>query len=120
MEFMFNQTYFLLYYSLFIVELWNISNIQFIQIIIGHLFSEIIQSTIRFSKYYFNKTQEYYNKLLKYNESKNMSILNFILNIIEDDCTFMEWKIRHSIDIAIRYVKFFLMCYLQIHMKEID
>lgn len=108
-EFGMSLTYFYYYYQLFALELWSLSNeLQFFKIILIHIFSEICQSIIRFSKVYFDATKQWINWVENYNFQSNivMKIVSFLLNIFEDESTLNEWRIRHSLDFLIRFISF--------------
>ena len=109
-EFIVNMNYFIIYYGLFIIELWNTNVSKFIQIIILHILSELFQSTIRLSKIYFDTTIKICNKLSNYNCNCGLIcnekswFFTFLLNRFDSDSTFNEWRIRHSIDMAVRFI----------------
>ena len=106
-EFSLTAIYYWTYYNSFILELSQTNDVnKYISVVCIHMFSEIFQSTTRFSKLYFDSTNKFYLQLHEYNISYNSRILNMFLNFIQDESTFMEWKIRHSIDMSIRFLAF--------------
>ena len=103
-EFEFTLFYYLFYYNYFVTELGSINHFSvFIFVSIFHIFSEICQSIMRFSKLYFHLSTKYYDNCLNFCQNHHLSKLEkMIVKIIGDDSTFDEWQTRHSIDVCLR------------------
>ena len=106
-EFSFTGIYYWIYYISFILELSETNDInKYITIVFIHVFSETFQSTTRFSKLYFDLSSKFYLKLNEFNLNYSNKILNMFLTLTNDESTFMEWKIRHCIDMSMRFLAF--------------
>ena len=103
-EFAINYMYFRDYYQLFVFELSSkdISNVLFV--IFLHLLSELCQSIIRFSAFYFDRTKQIYDKMrsMKSNDKCFQMLTLVFLDVFKDDSNLNIWRIRHSIDSSIR------------------
>lgn len=124
-EFMINLMYYLSYYRLFFVDLADMGRDDLILVVSIHICSEIRQSTFRFSQFYFDITKSATLNLTKYiqfnhsliaNGKENnidmpirtagTKVLSFVSDKIRDDSTIDEWRIRHSIDMTLRFMSF--------------
>lgn len=64
-----------------------------------HLFSEIFQTTLKISKLYFNLTNTFIQS------AKNIPLVNlFVRNSNNISCNYLQWTVRNSIDIMIRFL----------------
>lgn len=99
-ELVFDMIYFTNYYFYFIFELSKVSIITLLsRIVLIHIFTEIIQSTVRFSKIYFNLAL----KVQKYLKSETSNYISrVLLRLIKDESNFDEWRIRQSVDMSLR------------------
>ena len=107
-EFAVNSMYFNFYYYVFIIELSKIGAFSsFLVITVIHVGSEIYQSIIRFSKVYFDLTKESNSKLDEMRVNWRDGFAGFMIgalsNSFSDNCTFIEWQTRHSIDMSMRF-----------------
>ena len=92
-----DMIYFLYYYNILITELAYTNNIWvFIQIEGIHVASEMCQSLIRFSHLYFTLQNKLYLKVKDW----------YLVKFFQDESTIDEWRIRHSIDISMRFFAF--------------
>ena len=105
MEFVVNLFYYYNYYYYFILELSLIDETHsFVEITIMHVFTEVCQSTVRFSKYYFYCSKRIIQQM------KHCSKCNWRLwcccfrSSMDDDSSFDEWRTRHSIDMSMRVI----------------
>ena len=107
-EFVINLCYYYYYYDVFTRQLSKLDKIdKLMYILMTHIGSEICQSFIRFSKYYFDKTSILYNKIYKFNINHEWKWLNRLLKLFENnDCQYDEWRIRHSIDMSMKIYSF--------------
>ena len=110
-EFFMNFVYFTYYYQMFIYELSQSYICGALYIIFSHIFSELCQSVIRFSKIYFNITQNICSNIKNhdnYSNNNNMfgKASSLLLYVFEDDSTLVEWRTRHSIDVSMRAIAF--------------
>ena len=123
-EFIINFLYFINWYNLFIFELSSSNILQALLLIFLHLLSESChdQSIIRFSKFYFDQTNNIYSRIHNYyyndihsnnynnclNQSCFSKVYNemilVLMNRFEDDSNLHELRIRHSIDSSIRCI----------------
>ena len=106
MEVIFSVLYYTYYYCYFVIELSSINKFDtFIVITIYHVLSEVCQSILRFSSYYFDKTAQIYKICDKFlNDHKMNKTRRIYLKMFRDDSTFIEWQTRHSIDMSLRMV----------------
>lgn len=108
MECMINLLYVNNYVNFFIMELAVIDDVRlYIRITTIHLCSEMFQSAIRFSKFYFYVTTQLNELTQTYNQTCGgcvglfTKLINFV-GCFKDESTFDQWRIRYSIDMSIR------------------
>ena len=100
MELLVNCVYFRLYYSFLV---WHLSTVQishgglFFEVESYHILTEVIQSTVRFSAWYFYVS----SRIVDFCERK-FNKCSFIVEFFQDDSTLNEWRTRQSIDMSMR------------------
>lgn len=99
MELVINIIYFNSYYIVFISQLYDLATDAklFLQVTILHVLSELCQSIIRFSKFYFDISTNIFQFF-----SNLLGKKHWIIYYSTDESTFEEWRTRHSIDMTIR------------------
>ena len=100
LEYIVSLWYYYVYYANFVAEcaLANLNTFLF-KVLLLHMFAEICQSLIRFSKQYYDITLKLYNQFNNYDSMKN----SWLLNLLKDKSSFDEWRTRQSIDMSLRY-----------------
>ena len=93
--------YYLNYYLAFVIELSQIDVSDhlytFIRICTIHLLSEVCQSVLCFSEWYFTGTKQIYFQLFN----------------IKDDSSVSQWRTRHCIDMSLRGISF-ILCFCHV------
>ena len=98
------------YYQLFIFELSSKTIPSLIINICTFINMNHMKSIFRVPSFYFYKTQSYCTKNNDnhYWNTIWRKVLSLLLNIFEDESSFNEWRIRHSIDLCVRCIS--LIC----------
>ena len=88
-----NLVFFLIY------QPWGV----FFSTIISHLISEFIETSIKLSKYFWKQMQIYQN-ITKYDNLCFGGICKLIRMQIYDDSKYIEWTMRQTVDIVLRFL----------------
>ena len=110
-ELIISTVYYYQYIYYVMIELAYIDDIKYsARVIVYHLVSEMLQSMLRLSHFYHSKANNIANNIAQsvgQDDSTNSiinKIKNFFVLMLNDDCSFIEWKIRQSIDLSLRCV----------------
>ena len=68
----------------------------------AHLFCEFVETSVKLSQFYFDKTAALQQYCQKY-DALDCGLFGFLRKKIFDDSTYQMWTIRYSIDIMIRF-----------------
>ena len=111
-EILFSMFYFVLFRFLLIERLSFVNELSlFIEITLMHLVSEIFQSILQFSTFYFLNIRGKIKNMLK---NRNIIVTH---SLIKDESNIQEWKTRHCIDIGIRIIILFVTnCITMFHI----
>ena len=108
-ELIISTVYYYQYTYYVMIELAYIDNIKYsARVIVCHVVSEMLQSTLRLSHFYHSKANNIANNIDQsvHQDDNTNSIINkikhFVVLILNDDCSFIEWKMRQSIDLSLR------------------
>lgn len=112
-EFLITLMYYVNYFWFYFLEISAIDNsnayASFIQMLTIHLCSEMCQSVVNMSKFYFtmmNKFSKYLDDCVNDSDDKKwkIRICQWFGKLIRDDSTFEEYQTRHAIDATLRFL----------------